>query len=66
MKITLNGKQRDVEQGTVWDLLGQLQLDAGTVVVELNGGVLKRSDFEMARLSEGDSVEVVRFVGGGE
>jgi len=66
MNITLNGKQRQIDRGSVLDLIGHLALDARTVVVELNGSVVQRSDFESVRLSEGDNVEVVRFVGGGE
>jgi thiamine biosynthesis protein ThiS len=66
MKVTVNGKQREIDVETVSALLVHLQLDARTVVVELNGGVLKSRDLETARLSEGDKIEVVRFVGGGE
>ena len=66
MNITLNGKQRQIDRGSVLDLIGHLALDARTAVVELNGSVVQRSDFESVRLSEGDNVEVVRFVGGGE
>ena len=53
MNITLNGKQRQIDRGSVLDLIGHLALDARTVVVELNGSVVQRSDFESVRLSEG-------------
>lgn len=35
------------------------------VAVELNGKIVKKSDFENTCLHDGDSVEIVSFVGGG-
>jgi sulfur carrier protein len=35
------------------------------VSVELNGKILKRSDFETTALNEGDKVEFLYFMGGG-
>lgn len=66
MKITLNGKETDIEpESTVAALLGQLGLDSHQVVAELNGGIVPRADFAARRLAEGDSLELVHFVGGG-
>jgi len=38
---------------------------AGRVAVEVNLKVIKKVEFETYRLHEGDSVEIVYFVGGG-
>jgi thiamine biosynthesis protein ThiS len=66
MQILVNGKDRKVPDGTsVFDLLGQLDLQPGTVVVEWNGQVLPRDGYDQAVLAEGDRLEIVRFVGGG-
>jgi sulfur carrier protein len=35
------------------------------VSVELNGKILKRSEFESTTLNEGDKVEFLYFMGGG-
>lgn len=51
---------------TVSALLAHLDIDARRVAVELNLVVLKRAAFETTLVSEGDEVEVVNFVGGGE
>ena len=66
MKITLNGEIRDVGDGTtVAGLLKDLGFPTEGVVVEINGTIIDRTQFEYTKFSEGDRVELVRFVGGG-
>ena len=66
MTITLNGDPFDVSGPlTVAELLTSLDLDARRVAVEYNLVVLKRAAFDATLLNEGDSVEIVNFVGGG-
>ncbi len=65
MKITVNGDTREVAPDTtVTSLLEQLKLQPRNVAVELNRRLL-RSDRYDTVLAEGDSVEIVTFVGGG-
>jgi thiamine biosynthesis protein ThiS len=49
----------------VADLLRQLDLDPGTVVVELNRQIVRRPRLDHTALADGDAVELVHFVGGG-
>ena len=65
--ITVNGDERRLPAGsTVADLLGSLDLDARTVVVERNRTILRdRSSFAKLELQGDDSIEIVHFVGGG-
>ncbi len=66
MKVRINGKEQEiVEITTLKDLLDQLGLDCSRVAVELNYKILERDKFESTELSDGDVVEIVRFVGGG-
>lgn len=51
---------------TVTALLAHLAIDARRVAVELNLLVLKRAAFDTTMVNEGDEVEIVNFVGGGE
>lgn len=51
---------------TVTQLLEQLRIDARRVAVEHNFIVLKRTAYDTTTLTEGDQVEIVNFVGGGE
>jgi sulfur carrier protein len=66
MLVTVNGTPKDLPAGTtVTGLLEQLGLVVGTVVVELNGTALLRSEVQTAELAEGDVLELVRAVAGG-
>jgi sulfur carrier protein len=66
MQITVNGKFKDVPDGiTLESLLNELHLNPRTVVVELNREVVERDTYAEVRLSDGDRLELVRFVGGG-
>lgn len=64
--VTVNGKRRQLE-GDI-DIVGLLQalsIDARTVAVARNGEVVPRDQHANVAVREGDSVEIVRMVGGG-
>lgn len=66
MNITLNGKQKNLPSAhTLTQLLADLELPAKTIVVELNTIIIQPDSYEITKLSEGDQVEIIRFVGGG-
>jgi thiamine biosynthesis protein ThiS len=66
LRIMVNGEERQVPApATLLDLLAQLGLDARTVVVELNREIVRRPRLGETPLADGDSVELVHFVGGG-
>jgi thiamine biosynthesis protein ThiS len=66
MTITLNGDPYDVPAPvTVTALLESLAIDARRVAVEHNLVIIKRAAFDQIVVREGDTVEIVNFVGGG-
>lgn len=66
MRIIVNGKATECPEGIVLsDLLQQLGLDVRTVVVEYNRNIVKNEELSHIHPVEGDSLELVRFVGGG-
>jgi thiamine biosynthesis protein ThiS len=66
VKITLNGDPFEIAAPqTVATLLAHLAIDPRRVAVEHNMVVLKRASFESTPIREGDTVEIVNFVGGG-
>ena len=66
MKITVNGKQQQVDKGTsLGQLLEDLKLDPTRVVIERNLVAVLRDDYANIKLNDGDSLEIVQFVGGG-
>ncbi len=65
--ITLNGDPLDVPGPvSVTALLESLAIDARRVAVEHNLVILKRASFDETIVRDGDNVEIVNFVGGGE
>lgn len=66
IQITVNGEDRRVAADrTVADLLEELELHPGMVVVERNRDILDRERLDETPVREGDSYELVHFVGGG-
>jgi sulfur carrier protein len=66
VKILLNGAGHELPEGeTVAGLIERLGLAPVRVAVERNREIVPRSDYPATRLREGDTVEVVTFVGGG-
>ena len=64
--VRLNGKEREVSAGhTVRSLVESLELRPALVVVELNREILARDTYDEVPVREGDTIELVHFVGGG-
>jgi sulfur carrier protein len=64
--ITLNGKPHDLRaEIAVPELLASLNVKPEQVAVALNGEVVRRRDWPQTRVRAGDTVEIVRAVGGG-
>jgi sulfur carrier protein len=64
--VTVNGAARQIADALpLPELLAGLGLKPGTVVVELNGTALLRSEVDGVLLGDGDRLELVRAVAGG-
>lgn len=66
MKLKLNGTDTEIQDRmTVSGLLETLRIEPARVAVEVNLRIVKKCNFQDHVLKDGDSVEVVNFVGGG-
>lgn len=66
MKIIINGKEQEVEEGlSVLNLIKKFNFDPEKIVVEINLEIIKKEDFDKIILKPNDKVEILRFVGGG-
>ena len=66
--LKINGSSRTFEEGlpsSLEELLSILEIDAATVVAEIDGRIIERKDFAQTVLHEAQSIELIRFVGGG-
>ena len=65
-KVTINGEAREVAEGaTIAAMLTAIGLDPARVAVERNREIVPRSTLGAVAVAEGDSFEIVHFVGGG-
>ena len=66
MNVTINGNNKTVgENLSVRGLLQSLDFKPEGTVVERNGDIVDRDAYEGTLLADGDTIELVRFVGGG-
>ena len=66
MTITLNGERFELDSPlSVSALLAQLDLDPRRVAVEHNLNIIRRQTYAETLIDDGDTVEIVNFVGGG-
>jgi sulfur carrier protein len=66
MQILVNGDTIELQEGaTLIDLLERLSLLDAKVAIELNQGIVSRSQYAEQRLTHQDQVEIVHAIGGG-
>ena len=66
VRITVNDEPRELPaDATIADLVASLALGPRRIAVEVNRAVVPRADYAAHRLAEGDTVEIIHFVGGG-
>ena len=70
MKLTVNGEAREIagrESLNIDETLAALQVaDPLYVTVELNGEILDRAAFPATLVKDGDALEFLYFMGGGQ
>lgn len=64
--LTVNGKPREAEAPVnIQDYLVQIGITQTAIAVAHNGAVIPRTALADVTLSDGDTLEIVRAVGGG-
>lgn len=67
--LNVNGVKRwfsaEAAPATLSELLKQLDVEAAVAVAEIDGVIVRPEDFARTKLADGQSIELVRFVGGG-
>ena len=66
MKIILNGQSQEcAESARLKSVIEQFCKDTRHVIAEVNGAIVKTAQWSEKTLTDGDTVELVNFVGGG-
>jgi len=67
VQIQINGEQREFAQSSIAlsELIEQLSLTPQRIAIEVNRQIIRRADWKSTNIRDGDRVEIVQFVGGG-
>ena len=66
INVILNGKKVQVPENlSLRDCVVHLGLQPETIAIEHNLEIVKRKDWAARNVKEGDTIEIVHFVGGG-
>jgi len=63
--VKVNGAELDIAGKTVAQYLTTTNYDPKRIAVERNGDIVFKSQYDATILQDGDSLEIVSFVGGG-
>ena len=66
--LQINGNKKEFPDGlsrTLADLLAQMGIENATIVAEIDGEIVERDKFSQTKIINGQSIELIRFMGGG-
>ena len=63
--VKVNGRELNIVGKTVSEYLATTNYDPKRIAVECNGDIVFKFQYDATTLEDGDSLEVVSFVGGG-
>ena len=63
--VKVNGEPLDIAGKTIAEYLATTNYDMKRIAVERNGDIVPKAQYGETVLRDGDSIEVVSFVGGG-
>jgi sulfur carrier protein len=66
MEITINGKNETLDASTILDVLKVKDLDPQLVAVELNTQIVEQEHLATTSVKDGDKLEFLFYMGGGE
>ena len=67
MELTVNGTPRTIEAVTVAELMVELGFEGNAtgVAAALNGAVVPQTEWSSAKLTDGDTIDIIHAVQGG-
>lgn len=66
MKLIINGKNKEFsDSSTLHEVIAQCSANAEHVIAEINGKIIKSHQWQATNVADGDTIELVTFVGGG-
>ena len=66
MQISINGKPETLDVTTILDVLKVKEIDPQLVAIELNTQIVEQDQIATTAVKEGDKLEFLFYMGGGE
>jgi sulfur carrier protein len=66
MQLNINGKAEEFAGGTILDLLNAKKIEPQMVAVEVNDSMVDREQLPTTHLKDGDRLEFLFYMGGGQ
>ena len=63
--VQVNGEEKNIAGKTIAEYLSTTNYDIKRIATELNGDIVPKAQYAETVLKNGDSIEIVSFVGGG-
>ena len=63
--VKVNGEAMDIAGKTIAEYLVTTNYDMKRIATELNGDIVPKANYADTVIRDGDSIEIVSFVGGG-
>ena len=63
--VKVNGTELNIAGKTISEYLSTTNYDPKRIAIERNGDIVFKSQYDITILEDGDSLEIVSFVGGG-
>lgn len=63
--LKINGHEENATGLTIEEYLKKTDYDPKRIAIERNGEIIPKAEYSNTILNDGDSVEIVSFVGGG-
>ena len=63
--VKVHGEENDIAGKTLAEYLSTTNYDMKRIATELNGDIVPKATYAETVLKDGDSIEIVSFVGGG-
>ena len=66
MNITLNGQRKEILPAqNLREVIGRFAQGPAVLIAEVNGTIIKKDQWDEIPVNDGDTIELVSFVGGG-
>ncbi len=66
MYIMLNGQKKEIlPPQNLREVVGRFSPSSAVLIAEVNGTIIKKNQWDEIHVNDGDTIELVSFVGGG-